>query len=145
MTAVADTRVPFAELVERALEQGLTQVEAVGSPLHPFLLDDRGRMLLLFDEQGGVDPMELACAAIKTHAADAAHCALVLDSRLTFADGKKWDAIVVMACVRGSDEGVVRAQRYVPKGLFRKFRREGVVEDVGTSKDFISVALEDAA
>jgi hypothetical protein len=71
-------------------------------------------------------------------------CTLVIDSRITFTDGKKWDAVVVMACRRGADEGVIWAQRYVPKGLFRKFRTEGTAEEVGKSRDFITAALSDA-
>ena len=132
----------LAQLVKRALEQGVTQVEAAGSPLHPLLLDDSGKLMILFNERGE-DPMELACQAIKTQAPEAIRCALAIDSRVTLADGKKWDAIVVMACQRGSQEGEVWAQRYVPKGLFRKFRIEGVPEMVGKAKDFISIALDE--
>lgn len=68
-------------------------------------------------------------------------CGLVIDSRITFKDGKKWDAIVVMACERDQPEGVVMAQRYVPKGFFRKFRTEGGPEQIGKAKNFIEVAL----
>lgn len=135
--------VDLSELVKRALEQGITQVQAAGSPLHPLLFDDSGKMMVLFDESGTMDPMALACDAIKSHCPETRHCALTIDTKITLPDGKKWDAIVVMSCVRGSDEGAVWAQRYVPKGLFRKFRTEGEPEQIGKSKDFISVALSD--
>ncbi|TWO72410.1 hypothetical protein FN976_06830 [Caenimonas sedimenti] len=140
----ANTNLPLtlAQLVERALDQGVTQVEAAGSPLHPLLLDDTGKLMILFNERGE-DPMELACQVIKAQAPEAIRCALAIDSRITLADGKKWDAIVVMACQRGSEQGEVWAQRYVPKGLFRKFRVEGVPERVGAAKDFISAALSE--
>lgn len=136
-TAIPPT---LAQLVKRGLEQGTSQVEAAGSPLHPLLLDDTGRLMILMNTEG-VDPMELALQAIKAQAADALRCALVIDSRITLADGKQWDAIVVMACQRGTDAGEVWAQRYVPKGLFRKFRTEGAPERVGNCKDFIAAAL----
>lgn len=133
----------LAQLVRKGLEQGITQVEAAGSPLHPLLFDDAGRLLILFDT-AGTDPMELACRAIKTQAPETVRCALVIDTRITLQDGKKWDAILVMACQRGSDEGAVWAQRYVPKGFFRKFRVEGAPERVGNAKDVISEADEAA-
>ncbi len=88
--------------------------------------------------------MELACHAIKKSLPNVKRCALVIDSRLTFTEGKKWDAIVVMTCERGLPEGEVWAQRYVPKGLFRKFRTEGDSEMVAKSRDFISAALAPA-
>lgn len=135
--------VDLSELVKHALDQGITQVQAAGSPLHPLLFDDTGKMMILFDESGQVDPMALACHAIKNNCAETKHCALTIDTRITFTDGKQWDAIVVMSCVRGSDEGAVWAQRYVPKGLFRKFRTEGEPEQIGKAKDFITVALSD--
>lgn len=132
------------QLIKNALDQGIRQVEAAGSPLHPLLLDDTGRLMILFDTSE-TDPMELACQAIQREAADAIRCALVIDSRLTMEGGKKWDAIVVMACQRGSEAGELWAQRYVPKGLFRKFRVEGEPENIGKCKDFISAALEPSA
>jgi hypothetical protein len=143
LAAEQTQRVELSKLVELALAQGIKQVEAAGSPLHPLLFDDTGKMMILFDESGAKDPMELACDAIRSHAPETLHCALAIDTRITLADGKKWDAIVVMACTRGSDDGTAWAQRYVPKGLFRKFRAEGAPEQVGKSKDFITVALSD--
>ncbi len=134
----------LGELVKLGLEQGIKQVEAAGSPLHPLLFDETGRMMLLFDDVGGRDPMELACVTIKKHAPNVLRCALVVDTRVALDDGKKWDAITVMACERGTDEGTVWTQRYVPKRLFRKFRTEGEAEQVGKSRDFISAALSDA-
>jgi hypothetical protein len=133
----------LSQLIQNALKQGVQQVEAAGSPLHPLLLDDTGRLMILFDTSG-TDPMELACRAIQKEAPDAIRCALVIDSRITGQDGKKWDAIVAMACQRGGEQGEVWAQRYVPKSLFRKFRVEGAPEKIGAAKDFISAALADA-
>ena len=45
------------DIVSRALEQGIAQVQAAGSPLHPFLLDETGTVMLLYDDTGGVEPM----------------------------------------------------------------------------------------
>ena len=132
-----------AELIKAGIEGGIAQVKSAGSPLHPLLLDDRGKMMILYDETGE-DPIELACAAIKSHAPATTCCVLVIDTRLTLQDGKKWDAIVAMGCHRGSDVGEMLAQRYVPKGMFRKFRTEGEAERIGKSKDFITLALSDA-
>jgi len=131
------------DIVSRALEQGIAQVQAAGSPLHAFLLDETGTVMRLYDDTGGVDPMELALQAIKTQRPGIQRCALVIDSRVTLGDGKKWDAIVAMACDRSQPLGVVMAQRYVPKGLFRKFRSEGAPEQIGQAKNFIEVALAD--
>ena len=131
------------DIVSRALEQGIAQVQAAGSPLHAFLLDETGTVMRLYDDTGGVDPMELALQAIKTQRPGIQRCALVIDSRVTLGDGKKWDAIVAMACDRSQPLGVVMAQRYVPKGLFRKFRSEGGPEQIGQAKNFIEVALAD--
>lgn len=52
--------------------------------------------------------------------------------------------VMAMGCERGTDEGAIWAQRYVPKGVLRKFRTEGEPERVGKSKDFITVALGEA-
>lgn len=132
----------LTDLSRRGLEQGIKQVQAAGSPLqHPFLMDEAGRLHVLFDAAGDSDPMELAFHAIKRKLPNVQRCALVIDSRLTYARGKKWDAIVVMACERGAAEGEVWAQRYVPKGWFKKFRVEGESEMVAKARDFISAAL----
>ncbi len=132
----------LADLSRRGLEQGILQVQAAGSPLqHPFLLDETGKLHILYDAAGDSDPMELAFRAIKRRLPNVQRCALVIDSRLTFARGKKWDAIVVMACERGAAEGEVWAQRYVPRGWFKKFRVEGESEMVAKARDFISAAL----
>lgn len=136
--------VELMALVEKALAQGIAQVQAVGSPLHPFFLDEAGTMYLLYDGGSGADPMEMALKAIKENAPQIQRCALIIDTRLTLADGKKWDAIVAMACERDAETGTVWGQRYVPKGLFRKFRVEGEREEVATCKNFIAAALEAA-
>ena len=131
-------------LARQALALGIQQVEAAGSPLHPFFLDQRGTMCLLYDERG-VDPMQLLLPALRQHAPDIARCALVVDSRITGNDGRKWDAIVVMACERDQDEGLLMAHRYVPKGWFRKFRTEGGQDRVGACRNFIRAAFEESA
>lgn len=130
----------LSELSSRGLDAGIKQVEAAGSPLHPFLIDESGKLYFLFNEKGA-DPMALACAAIKKSLPNIQRCALVLDSRLTFTEGRKWDAIVVMTCERGQQAGEVWAQRYVPKSLLRTFRTEGESEMIARSGDFISAAL----
>lgn len=128
-------------LAREALAMGIQQVEAAGSPLHPFFLDESGKMCLLYTEQA-VDPMQLLMPALRQQAPGIQRCALVIDSRITGNDGKKWDAIVVMACERDQEEGLVLAQRYVPKGVFRKFRTEGGQEQIGACRNFIRAALD---
>src|SRR5215212_2341780 len=86
----------LTELVDSALSHGVKQLEAVGTPLHPFFLDETGKIYLLVDNVGGVDPMEMALPAIKKHAPAILRCALVIDTRITLQGAKKWDAIVVM-------------------------------------------------
>ncbi len=129
-------------LARTALAQGVEQLQAAGSPLHPFFLDERGGITFLFDQQGGVDPMTMALQAIRQNAPDILRCALVIDSRIGYHDGKTWDAIVVMACERGQAEGVVLAQRYVPKGWFRALRLEGEAEEIAKARNFIAAALD---
>lgn len=142
MSSESATVSPAVEaLIARALHQGITQVTAVGSPLHPLLFDDSEKMYILYDGGKGADPMAMALQAIRTNTPDTTIAALVIDTRLTFTDGKTWDAITVMIVERGEETGTMWAQRYVPKGLFRKFRTEGEPEEVGTIRDFITAAL----
>ena len=130
------------QLIDRGLSQGIAQVEVAGSPLHPFLIDESGKMYLLFDNVGGVDRMQLALSAIQSNVPDVQRCALVLDTRIAGTDGRKMDAILVMACERDVERGDVWAQRYVPKGLFRKFKVHGDRERVAETRNFITAALE---
>jgi hypothetical protein len=132
------------ELIDLGLSQGISQVEAAGSPLHPFLIDETGAMFVLVDTRGGIDPMQLAVPAIKKQILNVLRCALVLDSRIGGPDGKKLDAILVMVCERNAERGEIWAQRYIPKGFFRKFRVEGPREKVADSKNFILAAIENA-
>ena len=132
------------ELIDRGLTQGITQVESVGSPLHPFLIDESGKVYLLFDNVGGMDPMQLALSAIKSNLPAVQRCALVMDTRIGGTDGKKMDAILVIACERDVERGDVWAQRYVPKGFLRKFKVHGEREKVAESRNFISAALAEA-
>jgi len=131
-------------LVGKGLSQGIAQVAAVGSPLHPFILDETGKMYVLFDPSGARDPMELALRAIRERLSGIQRCALVIDTRITTTDGRKSDAILVMACERDAETGESWAQCYVPKGFFRKFRSEGEPERVGDVRNFIRIALEQA-
>jgi hypothetical protein len=134
----------ISELIDQGLSQGVQQVEAAGSPLHPFLIDETGQIMLLYDESGAVDPMQLALAAIKSNVPGIRRCVLVIDSRIAVDGDRKADAILVMSCERDVEFGEIWAQRYVPKGLFRKFRLEGNREKIGNAKNFIAAALEDA-
>lgn len=140
---MSDTPLDLRELIDLALGQGIAQVAKVGSPLHPFFIDERRTAYFLFDSVGGKDPMELALPAIKTKAPNIQRCALVIDTRIAVDGSKKCDAIVVMACEHNKDEGEVWAQRYVPKGLFRKFRTEGARERIANAQNFIKMALAD--
>ena len=133
--------IPLPELVAHALRQGIAQVQAVGSPLNPFFLDEAGNVYFLFDGGKGIDPMAMALQAIQEKAPNIRRAVLIVDSRIAFADGKKWDAIVAMGCEREGGDGAVFAQRYVPKGLFRKFRVEGEQEEVAGCRNFIEAAL----
>ena len=141
-TAATATPQSLADLASAALHQGVEQLKAAGPPLHPFFLDEDRSAFFLVDNAGRTDPMTMALDAIPQHAPQIRQCALVIDSRIGFHDGKKWDAIVVMACERDAGNGVVLAQRYVPKGLFRKFRLEGEPERIGEARNFIDAALE---
>ena len=135
------TNLTIGQLIDRGLTQGIAQVQAAGSPLHPFLFDETGTMYLLFDETGGRDPMDLALSAIKEKIPNVRRCVLVLDTRIAAAGGKKMDAILVMACDRDVELGDVWAQRYVPKGWFRKFKTHGEREKVAAARNFIAAAL----
>jgi hypothetical protein len=133
-----------AELAKVALDAGVRQVTVAGSPLHPLLFDETGTMNVLFDDAGQAEPMDLACNAIAHSLPNIHRAALVIDSRITVAgEKKKADAIVVMVCERGLAEGQIWAQCYRPKSFFRKFRTQGVPQLVGTTKDFITMALDE--
>ena len=140
--ATRGTAASLLDLAHAALRQGVEQLKAAGTPLHPFFLDEKSGAFFLVDNVGGVDPMTLALAAIRQSAPEIKQCALVIDSRIGYHDGRKWDAIVVMACDRDEQEGVVLAQRYVPKGFFRKLRLEGEPEQIAKARNFITAAFE---
>ncbi|MCC7053301.1 MAG: hypothetical protein IT355_08525 [Gemmatimonadaceae bacterium] len=144
-SSATEISLSLQELIDRALHGGIVQVEAVGSPLHPLLFDDTGRMFILYSGEEQVEPMVLAIQAIREHCPDVQRCALAIDTRLTMRDGKKWDAITVLACSRDEAEGTMWAQCYVPKRLLRKFRTEGEPEEIGTIRNYIALALQDAA
>lgn len=127
-------------LIQEGLRQGIAQVQAVGSPLNAFLLTDRGELGMLFDPEGG-DPMDLALKAIRQQFPQVQRCVLVLDTRVTFKDSGKFDAIVVMACERDVPEGQVWAQRYAPAKLLRAFRTVGEPEQIAAARNFIVEAL----
>lgn len=130
----------YAELIAFALDQGTKQVAEVGSPLNPFLVTETGRAHFFVCTKGDGDPMEIALRTLRTEEKEAAACALVLDSRITMHDGKKSDAIVVMASRRDGSLGETWAQAYRPKGLFRSFKVLPMREKVATSKNLFTEA-----
>ena len=144
-TSTASGPLSLPDLIQRALRIGIAQVADVGSPLNPLLFDDTGRMFILAGGDEPLEPMELALDAIRSHCPSAARCAVAIDTRLTLSDGKTWDAITVLACDRDAETGTMWAQCYVPKKLFRKFRLEGGMQEIGTIKNFIAIALQEAA
>lgn len=133
----------LSALIEYALQQGLRQVEAAGSPLHPFLVADDGTIALLFDPTGRADPMDMAMQAIRGEPklAAARRIAVVLDTRITLQDRPKSDAILVLACQRDGGEGEAWAHFYRPKRWFRPFRREGESMQAGATKNLFDEAL----
>lgn len=141
MLAQFDPSLSLQELAQLGLAQGAIQIEAVGRPMHPMLIDELGRFHALLNDQGNNDPMTLAKSVIWNTARDIRRAALVLDAKRQFSDGRKSDAIVVMVCERGVEAGEIWAQRYHPKSLFKKFRLEGEPEVIGQSSDFISQAM----
>lgn len=137
-----DPTLSLKELAQLGLAQGAIQIEAVGRPMHPMLIDEFGRFHALLADEGTDDPMKLAKSVIWNTARDIRRAALVVDARREFSDGKKSDAIVVMVCERGADDGETWAQRYQPRSLFKKFRIEGEPEVLGPMPDFITQALQ---
>jgi hypothetical protein len=130
----------YPALIEFALDQGTAQVAEVGSPLNPFLVTETGRAHFFVSLKGDGDPMEIALKTLRAEAKGASACALVLDSRITMRDGKKTDAIVVMASRRDGSLGETWAQGYRPKGLFRSFKVLPMREQVATSKNLFTEA-----
>lgn len=130
----------YDALVAFALDQGTKQVAEVGSPLNPFLVTESGRAHFFVSLKGDGDPMEIALKTLRTEGQAATSCALVLDSRITMHDGKKTDAIVVMASRRDGSLGETWAQAYRPKGLFRSFKVLPMREQVATSKNLFAEA-----
>jgi hypothetical protein len=144
MPSSANAIFGVAELAALALDAGVRQLTVAGSPLHPLLFDETGAMSVLIDDVGQAEPMDMACNAIAHSQPNIHRAALVIESRITLAgEKKKSDSIVVMVCERGLAEGQIWAQRYRPKSFFRKFRTEGVPQLVGTTKDFITMALDE--
>jgi hypothetical protein len=127
-------------LIDFALDQGLAQVEKVGSPLNPFLITENGRAYFFVCTKGDADPMAIALETLRTDAASASACALVIDSRITLSSGEKVDAVVVMASQRDGTDGETWAQGYRPKGLFRSFKRLPLREQVASSKNLFAEA-----
>lgn len=130
----------YSALIDFALDQGTKQVAEVGSPLNPFLVTESGRAHFFVSLKGDGAPMEIALKTLRTEGAAATACALVLDSRITMHDGKKTDAIVVMASRRDGSLGETWAQAYRPKGLFRSFKVLPMREQVATSKNLFTEA-----
>lgn len=129
------------DLIDFSLEQGIRQVEAAGSPLHPFLIEGNGRAHFFMRESGDADPMEIALQTLRTAAHGATTCALVIDARITLTGGKKTDAILVIASERGVPEGEMWAQAYRPKGFLRSFKRLPMRERVGSSRNLFDEAV----
>ena len=129
-------------LIGFALDQGLQQVREAGSPLNPFLVVDGGRAYFFIrgDGSADADPMEVALQTLRTDAAGARRCALVLDSRIGLKDGTQADAILAMAAERGAAEGVTWAQAYRPKGWLKPFKVLDFREPVATSKNLFAEA-----
>jgi hypothetical protein len=140
LTVPTGSVMTFDALIQYALDQGVTQVAAAGSPLNPFLIYDTGRAHFFVCLAGDGDPMEIALQTLQNDSVQPAACALVLDSRITMAGGKKADAIVVMASQRNEPEGVTWAQTYRPKGLFRSFKVLPLREQVATSLSLFDAA-----
>lgn len=130
----------YPALIEFALNQGTAQVAEVGSPLNPFLVTETGRAHFFVCLKGDGDPVQIALKTLRAEAKGATACALVLDSRITMRDGKKTDAIVVMASRRDGSLGETWAQGYRPKGLFRSFKVLPMREQVATSKNLFTEA-----
>lgn len=130
------------ELIEHCLAQGIQQVQAAGSPLHPFLVSDTGTMALLLDPSGQAGPVDMALQALAREPTlrDARRVGLVLDTRITGEDGRKSDAILVIACERDAGDGETWAHCYRPKGLLRRFRAEAQAEKIGGAKNLFEAA-----
>jgi hypothetical protein len=131
----------LSEMMQEALEQGIRQVRAARSRLHPFLVVDPAKILFLFDPSGQSEPMEMALTAIREHAPACERVVLVLNTTLTAQDGRKSDAIVAMGSERGQETGPMWAQIYRPGSWFRRFRVEGERETIGEVKNLIREAL----
>jgi hypothetical protein len=130
----------FETLIEFALDQGTTQVAKAGSPLNAFLIYDTGRAHFFVCLSGDGDPVEIALRTLQSDTVQPQACALVIDTRITMADGKKTDAIIAMASQRGVTKGVTWAQAYRPKGIFRSFKVLPMREEVGTSRNLFDEA-----
>ncbi len=130
----------FHALVQYALDQGVMQLGAVGSPLNPFLVYDTGRAHFFVCLEGDGDPMDIARHTLPADSVPSDACALVIDTPITLTDGKKTDAIIVMASGRGMPEGETWAQAYRPKGLFQSFEALPFRQNVATSLSLFDAA-----
>lgn len=129
----------FNQLIRTAFQQGFQRLESLGTPFQPLFIDDQNRLFGV-DLQAGPDPIAAVKDLIRQHCPDTQRCAVIYDTELTSPEGETMDAIVVSACLRGTSEGVVWAQRYDNHPL-EGLQRVGKPFFLDDAADFITEAV----
>jgi hypothetical protein len=111
-----------------------------GDALTPFLLTSgKQRKLQRFKTPRLEDGLAMAQKAVSSLAISVKQYAIAYDGYVTI-DSLKYDAVLIESAERGSDCGLIFAQRFLPKrGVFRPFRTVGNLALLGNGPQrFIS-------
>lgn len=118
---MSETSVEMNDLMFAALDHAVASIEEAG-PLVPFAMTiNKGgdkkltRFALELLEQG----LEAAQAHIHGEKDNIKAYAIAWDGFITI-EGNKWDCVLVEAGELGTEQGVLLAQRYEKKGLFKE-------------------------
>ncbi|MDR2875323.1 MAG: hypothetical protein LBV44_05280 [Methylobacillus sp.] len=118
---VSDTSIELNDLMFTALDYAIGSIEEA-APLIPFVMvvsKDGNKKLTRFAHELLEKGLEAAQGYIHGEKDNIKTYTMAWDGFITI-EGKKWDCIFVEAGERGTEQGVLLAQRYEKKGVFKK-------------------------
>lgn len=122
MNKEAETPIEFNDLIFAALDHGVDSIADGAGPLIPFVMIvtvEGEKRLQRFVTDQLEEGVEAARNYVEEEKSDTAIYAIAWDGYLTL-DEQKCDAILVEAGERDRERGVLLAQRYEQKGMFKK-------------------------
>ena len=122
MSEESDTDLEFNDLMFAALDHGVESIADGAGPLIPFaiFINNTGeRVLQRFVTEQIEEGVEAAKNYVNGEKSNIKIYAIVWDGYITL-DEKKYDAILVEAGENNKEFGVLLAQRYEQKGMFKK-------------------------